>query len=166
MGKTPTDPKNEVVKLDPTKITVNDVPALLTKVNEQLRELKGNTRETPVTAGKELPGFGTIESLKTAHDVIRAHAALKVSARAFQESADSIIPKEYKKPSYKIAGVSVNTWFEDLEAKARLLINKEAIDRLEKIKTTLESNLSAEEKFRKDMESIAKELLSSGGEEE
>lgn len=145
-----------------SEMTREDIPSLIDNVNKKLEELKGNCEEKPQTIGKSIPQFGRIEELDSLNDLVQAHASIKLSIEKFEKSL-SIIPEGIKKPKYQIEGVDGEVWLKDIEARVKIVANKKAIEKLEKIKTTLENNLSAEEKWRRDMSEIAKELTDEEG---
>lgn len=137
-----------------TQFTVNDVPSLLEKVTKQIALIKKNIPETAQTTGN-LDGFGKINEINTVESLIKAHSSIVSKAAGYNESAAAILPEGIKKPTLLINGYSPASWIEDIKARIIIVANKSELEKLEKVKTKLEANLSAEAKLNKDLSEIA-----------
>lgn len=132
----------------------NDIPAMLAKVNDQIKAIKGGMPKEAKTTG-ELPGFGKIKDIKTVSDLIKAHSAVVNRAAMYKASAAAILPEGIKTPPFILEGSSESAWVTDISSRIVDVAHKASLDKLNKVKTMLESNLSAEAKLAKDLGDIA-----------
>ena len=141
---------------DLSKLTAADVPDLLASVIKKINQLKGGIPKENKTTG-DLPGFGKIADITTVELLVQAHSMVTNKARVYNESAE-ILGVNTKKYPFKIGGSQAGAWVADIEGTIHVVKNKVEIEKLNKIKVTLEANLSAESKLARDLASIAKDL--------
>ena len=160
MGKKKDTPKAEAATkaLSTTGLfTQNDVPEMLKKVTEQIKRLTGGMGEGAKTTG-DLPGFGKIKDIKSVSQLIMAYSSVVGREKAYKEAAKELIPVEVKVPTFSLSGSTAKEWKTDIEARVLVVANQAQLNKLKKIKTTLEANLSAEAKLANDLAGIAKDL--------
>jgi hypothetical protein len=136
------------------QFTQNDIPGLLEKVNEQIKAIKGDLPKATKTTG-DLNGFGTIASIKTVENLLKAYSMVTSKQKAYDLSAKEILPEGVKKPPLKIDGSSVSAWQADIKGRIVVVARKTELEKLEKVKAKLEANLSAEAKLAKDLADIS-----------
>lgn len=130
------------------------IPGLLEKVVAQITALRGSTKEEASTSGKDLPGFGQIKDIVKVSILIQAHSAVVNRAIAYKKSADALGISLLKFP-FKLEGCTENQWVSDITIYVALLSNRVELIKLNKIKKTLEDNLSQEAKLKNDLAKIA-----------
>lgn len=151
--------KQELTKVnDLVSLGQDGIPELLEQVNQKIKTITGNSKPKASTDGKNFPGFGTINSVKKVGDLIKMHSAVVNRAEAYTKSAKTLNLSLTKFP-FKIEGCSKNQWVEDISFQAKLLANKAELDKLKKIKQKLEENLSAKDKWIRDMKDIGNLLI-------
>lgn len=143
----------------PAKLTVENVPELLERVMKQIRTIKGDIPETPKTTGDLGSGFGTIESIKTLDDLIKATSMVVGKSEAYKKAAKLIVPDGVKTPEFTIDGMKVSNILDHIKMKAVEVGNKEKLTKLNKIRKELEDNLSEEDKRAKSLAKIENILL-------
>lgn len=131
----------------------SDVPAMLEKVNEQIKNLKGTQPDAPLT-DKEIPSFGKIDSITSVKNIIKAASSVLGRQKSYNEASKIVIPEGVKVPTFEVNGMSVKNIIEHLKLRAFEVYNKEKLKKLNNIKSTLESNLSAEAKLANDLKGI------------
>jgi hypothetical protein len=137
---------------DLTSLTANDIPALLKTVTDKINELKGGIPKESKTTG-DLPGFGKIKEITTVESLIQAHSMVVNKERVYNESA-AALGVEIKKYPFKIGGSLAAEWVVDIMGTINVVKNKVELEKLTKIKATLESNLSAKAKLARDLKEI------------
>jgi len=142
---------------------VADVPAYLEQVNKLISEIKGNLPKAPNT-NENLTGFGKISEIKTVSELLKAASMIMGKKAGYEAAAKKLLPEGYKVPTFKINGNTAAHWMEDIQARIIVVYNKEKLEKLEKIKKTLEENLSAEAKLANDLAKI-KALINQTAEE-
>jgi hypothetical protein len=130
-----------------------DIPTMLELVDEQIKKIKQGLPDSPHT-DKDLPGIGKISALKTVDSLLKAASMIIAKEEAYNKAAEQILPEGFKKPTFKLNGVSSKLWIEDISARVVIVANKEQLNKLEKVKKKLEENLSAEAKLTRDLEEI------------
>lgn len=138
---------------DITAYGVNDVPNMLEMVIKQINTLQGGMPAGPKTSAS-LTGFGIIEKIDTVESLIKAAATVIVKEQAYKDASEEILPVGIKIPEFKLNGVLAKNWLSDIKARVLIVANKEKLAKLNKIKSTLEANLSAEAKLAKDLKDI------------
>ena len=143
------------------QFTQQDIPALLEKVNEQMKLLKGGLPAETKTTG-ELQGFGKIAAINSVSKLIMAHSSVTNRAKAYKSSAIALLDSAdtpIKIPAFSLDGSSESAWVEDIQARVLVVAHKTQLDKLSKIKKELEDRMSEEDKFAKTMQNIAGVLL-------
>jgi hypothetical protein len=141
-----------------------DIPTMLELVDEQIKQIKKGLPDSPHT-DKDLPGIGKISTLKTVDSLLKAASMIIAKEDAYNKAAEKVLPEGFKKPLFKLNGVSAKLWIEDISARVVIVANKEQLNKLEKVKKKLEENLSAESKLARDLEEIQSILKVDDGEE-
>jgi len=138
---------------DLSMLTAADVPALLATVVAKIKELKGGIPKETKTTG-DLPGFGKITDIQSVELLVQAHSMVVNKERVYNESATAL-GVDSKKYPFRIGGSAASSWVTDINGTINIVKNKVELEKLDKIKTTLEANLSAESKLARDLASIA-----------
>ena len=141
-------------------MTQDDIPAMLDKVNAQIAAFrKGLPKENKTTGN--LTGFGPIAQINNLSHLIQAYTMVSSKEAAFKEtcSIPGLIPEGIKAPVFKIDGSTPSAWLDDIRGKIVEVAHKTQLDKLTKIKTTLESNLSQKAKLAKDLLEINQMLV-------
>jgi hypothetical protein len=136
------------------KFTQADIPSLLEKVNNQIKELSKNDSVKPVIT-QQLPGFTDIHKTDSIIALLAACGSVEGKTESFNKMADKYLPTGSKKPEFKIEGVSPKEWLDYLQIKISEITHKKELDKLRSVKTTLEANLSQEMKLANDLAKIA-----------
>lgn len=143
-----------LVTLDNVEMSKKGVPAMLKIVEEQIKQLRGNEPKTNRTT-KAPDGFPkSVNECTTVDDLIKMHSFIVAKDKFYQDSVKALglNPKNY--PT-KISGYSVKTWIDDIKFRLNEVKNKTKLEKLNKVKSLLERNLSEEEKFKKEMQEMA-----------
>jgi len=133
------------------QFTQNDIPALLAQVNEQIKAIKGDLPKATKTTGN-LNGFGTVASITTVENLLKAYSMISSKEAAYQAAVAEILPEGIKKPALKISGSGPTAWKTDIKNRIVVVGRKSELEKLQKVKEKLESNLSQEAKLAKDLE--------------
>jgi len=144
---------------------VADVPKYLDQVNQLIKDIKGNLPKSPNT-NENLTGFGKINEIKTVAELLKAASMIMGKKAGYEAAAKKLLPEGYKVPTFKINGNTADHWLEDIQARIIVVYNKEKLEKLEKIKKTLEENLSAEAKLANDLLKIQNLLKETAEESE
>lgn len=136
------------------KFTQADIPSLLEKVNNQIKELSKSTTTVPVIA-VGLPSFGPIANINDVMRLLQACSSIDGKVEAYEKAANKYLPKGIKKPELTIEGHSPKVWLEVISIKIAEISHKKELDKLKSVKATLEANLSQEMKLANDLAKIA-----------
>ena len=136
------------------QFTQQDIPGMLKKVTERINALKKGSAEKVKTTG-ELGDFGKIKDIKKVDTLIKAYSSVTNRAKAYDEAAKEILPTGVSKPVFKIEGSTAAEWKSDIEKRIVEVGFQQELDKLNKVKKTLEENLSAEAKLANDLKKIA-----------
>ncbi|MGL4385089.1 MAG: hypothetical protein ACRCS4_07295, partial [Flavobacterium sp.] len=145
----------------PVVLTQKDVPSMLELVTKQINTLKGGLPKEASTSTANLDGFGKVSSIDTVETLIKAASVVLAKQKAYNEAAKEVLPEIFKVPPFSINGHSAAQWISDIKDRILVVANKAELEKLEKVKSTLEAHLSAEDKLAKDLLSIAN-LLGEG----
>ncbi len=140
------------------QFTQADIPNMLETVVAKIKLLKAGVEDKPQTTG-ELDGFGSINKIDTVEQLIKAHSSVVNRQKCYDESANEILPENIKKPTFKLNGFSSKQWVSDIKKRIVEVGYKQELEKLNKVKTKLEANLSAEAKLAKDLKDIANILV-------
>jgi len=135
------------------QFTQENVPAMLEQVNKKIATLKGGAGKEPSTSGKNLPGFGEIAKITNEAELIKAYSSVTGRAKAYADAATAMKIKT-KVPAFVLDGIAPAKWLEDITLRYQEVAFAQQITTLEKIKKTLEENLSAESKLANDLKKI------------
>lgn len=131
------------------KFTQEDVPKLLKLIVNQIKKLKGDMPEAAKTTG-DLSGFGKIKDIKSVELLIKAHSSVVNRAKAYRESAKTLLEGSgVKTPQFLINGSSEEAWCEDIQSRILIVANKTKLDKLVKAKALMEERLSEDDKLSK-----------------
>jgi len=133
------------------------IPALLEKVTEQIKAIRGDMPSENKTTGS-LQGFGKIADIKDVATLIKAYSSVDNRQKAYDAAHSSMeaeLKQSFKKPGFYLDGSSAEAWKQDILSRVIVVANKTKLDKLNKIKSKLEANLSAEDKMKKDMMEVA-----------
>lgn len=141
---------------DLTTVTKEDMPKLLDLTNAKIKAIKGgNPEESRITAN--LDGFGTIQNITEVETLLKAYSMVAKKMEAYEVAA-SVNSVSIEKYPFKQNGVKGKSWLSAISSRIQEVTNKSQLDRLEKVKSLLERNLSEEERFRRDLSSVWEEL--------
>lgn len=138
--------------------SVDQIPQYLEIVNQKIKDLTKDVSDGPRTT-KQLKGFGRIDGINTVSDLIRARASVVLKRDLYEKSARAMDISLTKYPC-RIDGHAPSAWLEDIEVRVNTLKYKDELKKLKEVKAKLEANLSAKEKFKRDMADIANLLTS------
>lgn len=144
----------------PAVLGQNNVPTMLEMVKKQINAIKGNLPPQSHTTS-ELPGFGKINQIKTVDLLIKAASMVIGKSNMYNEAAKEIIPVGIKAPAYKLEGSTKEQWLSDIKARVAIVANKTQLDKLNKIRTTLEDSLSEEARIANNLDKVRNLLLES-----
>lgn len=135
-----------------------DIPNLLEKVNEQIKALKGSAEQS-VKTDVNIPSFGKIKDIKKLDELIKLHSWIQSKEEDYKNSVKNTFTAEkfsgIKPPAFSLYGVSASSLYADIEFQYKLIAHKSQLDKLQKVKATLEENLSQEAKLANDLAKIA-----------
>jgi len=143
-----------VAQLDQVAFTKEGVPDMLEIVQKQITELQGNMPKSEKTVGAP-DGFPfAVKDCKTVDDLIKMHSFVIAKQKAYEASAAELglTPGNYP---FKLGKYAASTWVTDIKFRLAVVKNKTKLDKLNKVKTLLENNLSEEMKFKKQMQEMA-----------
>lgn len=148
---------NNLPSTDKT-FTQKDIPGMLANVEKAIAGLKsGVPAETSTT--KALEGFGKIKDIDSVSELIKAHSSVVNRHEAYHRSAKVLLGgSSIKTPPFKVSGHTMEQWVADISKRVVEVGHKVEIEKLNKIKAKLESNLSAKAKLAADLLAI-NELL-------
>lgn len=142
-----------------SQFTQKDIPTLLEKVNAQIKDLKGDREKAQRITGT-LGNFGKISDITDTNTLRGAYAYITRKVEAINSFND-----EFKKAApiakinaYKEGGATVEQWQEEIIMQYKEVAYKEQIEKLEKVKKSLQDNLSAEAKLAETLKDIAADL--------
>jgi len=151
--------KAESTQLSTAKqFTQADIPAMLETVVKKIKLLKKGVEDKPQTTG-ELDGFGKINDIKDVDTLIKAYSSVTNRQKCYDEAAKEMLPEGVKKPVFKLNGFSAEQWLADIKKRTVEVGFQQELAKLNKVKTKLEANLSAEAKLAKDLKDIANILV-------
>lgn len=160
MSKKEKNTTTDVAKktIDFLSLGQKDIPGMLDRINDSITKLKGGLPVEDKTTG-ELPGFGKIKDINDVSNLIKAHSTVVFKARAYHESATNILPAGIKSPPFVLAGSSESSWVNDIKSRVIIVAHKSKLNKLNKMKTTLEDHLSKKMKLAKDLKSLNDMLM-------
>lgn len=151
------DSKDEASNVPAVPVTpsLDNVPEMLDFVTAQIKDIKKDIPSGPKTTGT-LNGFGKIADIDSVETLIKAAATVRMKQKAYNDAATELISDDskIKVPKCKINGSDAENWIADIKSRIVLVANKEKLARLNKVKSTLEENLSREAKFERDMKKV------------
>lgn len=146
--------KEETTTTAIATLGTNDVPKMLEQVKEQIKLLKGNLPDAPVT-DKAITGFGKIEDIKDLSTLIKLASSCLGREKSYKEAAKVVMPEGMKTPPFTVNGMTVKNIIEHIKVRSFTVGNETKLKTLKDIQKTLESNLSAEAKLANDLAKIA-----------
>ena len=155
MVKKKTTTKTEVAKV--TQYSADKIPAMLDDVNAQIKKLTGSGAKKASTLGVAYPGLSEVASINKLDDLIILSATITTKEKAYNQEIINL-KLSIKTPAFTIAGFSANVWREDIAMRIQEVAFQSQLERLNRIKSTLEENLSADQKLANDMLKIQAEL--------
>jgi len=151
-----TKSKKELAVLDPSQISQDNIPQLLQIVSDKIEALKGSSVKHE-SINETFPGFGSVKDHTTVEGLIKMHSTL-IGKKAAYESSAKFFGISLKKYPFKIGTHTTKEWEADIAYRVNIVKNDLEIKKNERIKKTLEENLSAKDKFQKDMANILNSL--------
>jgi uncharacterized protein (DUF885 family) len=141
-----------------TQFTQADIPGMLETVVKKIKLLKKGVEDKPQTT-EQLDGFGKINDIKDVDTLIKAYSSVTNRQKCYDEAAKEMLPEGVKKPVFKLNGFSADQWLADIKKRTVEVGFQQELAKLNKVKTKLEANLSAEAKLAKDLKDIANILV-------
>ena len=152
-----TKSKKELSILDPSQLSQDNIPQLLKIVSDKIAALKGTSVNHEII-DSPFPGFGIkVKDQTTVEGLIKMHSTLIGKKTAYEASA-KFLGISLKKYPFTNGNHTVEEWEADIAYRVNIVKNDLEIKKNERIKTTLEENLSAKDKFQKDMANILTSL--------
>lgn len=147
-------PTETGVALNIANLSQSDIPALLSKVVEQIKALGGAPKNKTVT-NPNLAGFGDVTQIEKTQELIKAYSSVSSKMKYYAECATEIMPVGHKVPKFTLGDNTGDEWLDLIKERLEYVANKTKLDKLKAVKSKLEANLSAEEKLKKDLGDIS-----------
>lgn len=140
-------------------LTRAQVKEKLVKANELLETLVEESENEMEfrTATKYIPGFGTPSDIGNKEGLVKLYAHLNKNNTELDNAAKEL-GVDLPKSDDKIQGYAKKIWIEDIKRKLLVLDREEKIEKIEKTIDILTNNLSEDDKFAMDMDSIEEGL--------
>lgn len=132
--------------------TVENIPMLLKKVTDGIKEIKGVEDDEATTAGKNLPGFGMLEYINDVGTLVRAYSSVEGKDEYYKKAAKKMGLVKF--PPLKIDGVGEQAWKEAIIRRERVVSSAKRLAKLEEAKAILTERLSEEDKMKNACSSI------------
>lgn len=135
-------------KIDMNTITQEQVPEILTALQQKLKQMTNGHGTNPPHITANLPGYGEVAKITDVKILIKLLAGIRFKAQSYN---DILTELEINTPRFKFdeAGYGLKAWDEFLIYKIQELKNKSRIDKLKNSIGELENFLSEEDKFRR-----------------
>lgn len=144
---------NTALALNSIENTREGIPAMLQLVKEQIKSIQGDAPKAKKTSGAP-DGFPfSVDNCNQVEDLIKMHSFITAKEKAYINSVTALGLTEKNYPC-KISGHSASMWLNDIASRLVKVKNKTKLDKLNKVKTMLENNLSEEMKFANDMKAM------------
>ena len=135
--------KSEIAVL--SNFTMERIPEALAQINEKIKQIQGDDKEDyKITV--ELEGFGNIQNITEPDTLIKAYGAVTAREQVYKSAAEEMGVE--KVPTFKISGHSAESWKKDIIRRYRQATQKEALNKLKRVKDELEKHLSDEDKLK------------------
>lgn len=133
-------------------MTRSEVKSNLKKVTEKIAAIEADeTVALYATSAKFLNGIGIIKEIDNVKDLVSAHSKIvKMSTNDLTESAKTlgVTPEEMGTLNpMKILGFAPAIWIKDIQTRLTELRKETTLRKLKDAKRSLESHLSADDKF-------------------
>lgn len=152
--------KTKSTALSLATITQEDVPSVLKMIETKLKEFKKSSNANDFITDSVPEVNMPLKDFKSVSDLLKAYAGLQAKEKFFKEAAKELIPENtIKLPAYTPGGHSMSAWKNSFRQRIHELANAQKIAQLEKAKSTLEKRLSEDEKLKRDLASITKDLV-------
>ena len=138
---------------------VENVPALLEKINAQIKVLKGEHSDEPLTNGDLGAPFGQITSINDVPTLVRA-TSMVIGMEENYAKAAKVQGVDIKVFPFKLGSHAADRWIVDLKKRINDVTFKEKLDKLTVAKAKLEQFLSEDDKLNAEMMNIV-DLLKS-----
>lgn len=137
------------------QFTLEQVPDLLQKINDQIKALKGD-KERAAKITEPLANFGRICDIKDPERLMDAYAFVTRKAAARAEFADVFQKIDPLTPlkGFTEGGHSLEQWQNEILAQYRETTFESKLSKLMEAKKILEDNLSREQKFVASMQNL------------
>lgn len=142
-------------QFDLSNMTQENIPELLQVVVDKIASIKKGLPDAP-KATEQLPGFGYIKDIKDTATLIHAYSSVSNREKHYYEAAAELNVKGKTLPKFKLGNTSAEDWKTDIKARINVVIHQTELDKLNKMKDKLESNLSVKDKLARDLAEIAK----------
>lgn len=136
-----------------SQFTREGIPGMLEQVNEKIRQIKGGADKKPSTVGTSFPGVGEIRNITKMEDLIMLNGTITAKEAAYKKSVTQL-KLSIKVPEFKIAGIAPKVWREDIKMRIQEVAYEDQLNKLEKVKSELEANLSADQKLANSLQKI------------
>lgn len=146
--------KNEVAVITKDQITLDNVPMLLAKVNEEIQKLKGD-REKNVRITEDLDIFGKVTNITELNTLRAAYAYVTRKLEAivsYDKMFEEVLGQKMDEP--KLNGYTAKQWQDELLAQAAEITFASKLEKLEATRKILMENVSKEQKFQESMKDI------------
>lgn len=144
-------------QFDLQNLKQGDIPALLAKVDQRIKSIKGEKDEVPMKT-TSLPGFGDLEKQENVSELNKAYSMIMKKSEAYLEAAKET-ELDLKKYPFKESDVSAKMWLDYIKRRIKVQQNKDALTKLTTMKNTLETTLSEEEKTKRALQSVVQMLF-------
>jgi len=127
----------------------------LVKANEMLEKLNEDCEQEFQfrTSSKYIPGYGTPSEIGSKEGLVKLYAHLNKDNAEF-DSAARELGVEIPESDDKIQGFPKKVWIDEIKRKLTILTREDKIEKLERTIEILKENLSDDDRFAMDMDSI------------
>lgn len=145
--------KESTAVIDPSTMTTADVPTLLEKIEDKIKEI---TTEDSSIVGMEYPNYGLLEE-QTPEDLLEIRAFVKERGRALEEGVKEMRAKGIHvsdKWKVKINGYTVDKWIDAVDKQYKITSQKAILKELKASRDKLKKYLTKEHQFQSDIKDI------------
>ena len=129
-----------------------NVPGLLSKVEEQLKALQTKPSISESVRGVDFPGLGRVNNIDNILALRQAYHKIIVTENADKEFLKEVKSEEAlaKLGKYKISGITIDTWKQAIISRMNEINKKDQIKKLNAIKDKFSKYLSEEDQIKND----------------
>jgi len=131
-----------------------EVRIKLKAVQAELKKLEKQENPKYHSEGIYIPGIGEIHEVNSLQQLIKAHAII-TKAKVDLTNSSKELEIELEDEEFEYNGIEISKWMEDIKARKNQIAKEKRMSALYGAEKILEKNLSDDDKFDIDMESIS-----------